>query len=336
MRYQIPIICGPTASGKSALALQISNYIIEAQNQQNDSYFDPYQNKSCKKKYEDFPNILNIKLNSGFKELKVIINAAISLGLIPAIVNIDAYQVYEDITLCSACPTQEEMGFVEHRMFGYVKYWENYGVGRYLHDLKTTLESLISSKKLPIITGGTSMYIYALKNGLTEIPLVSFKTRDLANKTMTEMGAGQFYLILKTLFPNLDVHPNDTRRLLRVYEVWIEHKQYMFDSAYIKKNTVKLDFDFLLCKIIPERSEVYAKSDAKILDMVYKQDAIQEVKKLLDHWDNCKTIKEALLVKELHLYLAGQLTLEDAVSLAQKNTRNFVKRQYTWLKNKLV
>lgn len=281
-KKDILLICGPTGSGKSSLALEIA------------------------KKYKEV-----------------------------IIINLDAYQVYKDIPICSASPSYFEKQQVPHYLFNYIEHDVQFSVGMYLKHLTKILNDESISNKIPILVGGSSLYIYSVLYGLQESHPIPDQIRNQAIKESNLLGIDAFFNKILTLMPELNgvIHKNDTKRLIRNYEFFLINKQSL--RSYIKaQDNIKLDFKFTLHKILPPRIDLYEKSNAKILEMI-SSGAIDEVLALLPKWDQCKSIKTALLVPELQEYLTNKITLKEAIDKAQMNTRRFIKKQYCWLKNKI-
>lgn len=251
-----------------------------------------------------------------------------------AIVNIDAYQVYKDIPICSASPLEIEKQEIPHYLYNYINNNERYSVGKYLMDLNVTLKNLIKNNKTPILVGGSSLYIYSLLNGINTCESVPDAIR-LQAKIEFEKDPENFYNKIISLMPEISnkIHPNDTHRLIRNYEFFLYKKKSTLNGDF-HANQFKLNFKFKIHKILPDREELYKKSDSKVISMI-ENGAIEEVKKLLPIWEQCKSIKTTLLVKEIYEYLTNKLTIDAAILEAQQNTRRFIKKQYCWLKNKI-
>ncbi len=253
------------------------------------------------------------------------------------IVNLDAYQVYKDIPICSASPTQYERSLVEHQLFNYIDYDQAYSVGLYLEDLDQTLHSIYSNQKIPILVGGSSLYIYSVINGLRKNISVPLDVRTLAKIKLSTITDPHEYV--KSILPlsfqadfDMRIHKNDLHRITRVFEFFIYTSGYLFDGSLINQ---RLNWKFEIFKIIAERQIAYDRADARVLQMIYNDDAIKEIKRLVPVWENCKSIKTTLLAKEIYSYLNDEISLEQAISLGQCNTRKFIKKQLTWLRNKI-
>ena len=279
---QVYLICGPTASGKTALALELA-----------------------------------VK-NGG------------------AIVNADAFQIYKEIPICTASPSSCDQGSVVHYLYNYISALEDYSVGQYVIHATECIEKIVSAGQNAIIVGGTGLYINALLYGIDKIPAIPDTIRDDARALFIEKGKDRFYDILLTLMPDIKskIKPSDTQRMIRAYEVFTVSNKPIW-SFYGTAQGIADTYSIEIIKVLPSREELYIKCNARVHDLI-QQGAIEEIKALLPYWHEIKSSpKKAILVSELYQYLTGTMSLDDSISIAQQNTRNYAKRQYTWFRNQL-
>ncbi len=250
------------------------------------------------------------------------------------IINADATQLYADLQILSARPTPEEMQGLPHRLYGVLTGNSPASAASWLALVKTEIETAWAAGNLPILCGGTGLYLKALQEGLSPVPSVAPEIRAQAQ-----------------LIPNSDIHsqlqevdpvsaarlkPGDTQRLRRAYEVWLatgkpltywqaQPKQPPFPHAGFRVETLN-----------PPRDELYARCDARFLAMLEKG-AVEEVKSLLHkNYPSTAPVMKAVGVPEISAYLRGELSLEEATAKAQQATRNYAKRQVTWLNNQII
>jgi tRNA dimethylallyltransferase len=283
MDSAIHIIAGPTASGKSAKALQMA------------------------------------KAQDG-----VIINA-------------DATQLYRELSILSARPREEELSQTPHRLYGVLTGDRIASAASWLEMVKAEVADAWRAGRLPIICGGTGFYLKALREGLSPIPEIAPEFRKEAKNLLREKGNIYIYEKLKMLDPviaaKLDVA--NSQRLVRAYEVWLATEKPLsqwqslpreipFPQANIRTEVIEIDREIL-----------YARCDVRFEKMI-EQGALAEVEALLKKgYAADSPIMKAVGVPELRAYLQGAVTLQEAISLAQRNTRRYAKRQLTWLRHQL-
>lgn len=276
----IKIICGATASGKSALALDVAE-----------------------------------------KQGGVIINA-------------DSQQMYRELRILTARPTPEEEARVPHRLYGTMSVAENCSAGKWLAFAKMEIDWAHAQGKLPVVTGGTGLYIKALMHGIAEIPAVDASVRAQADSDYDAMGKDAFAERLKAadpeFFTRLKVY--DRQRLVRAYSVWLGTGKSLswWQGRGAKPFYSKDQFDVQVVGI--DRAELYRRCDARFIKMV-EEGAIEEVKSVSSL--QSPVASKIIGVKELGAYLEGKMSLDEAVQKAQQATRNYAKRQLTWFKNQL-
>ncbi|QKX03072.1 tRNA (adenosine(37)-N6)-dimethylallyltransferase MiaA [Wolbachia endosymbiont of Litomosoides sigmodontis] len=247
-----------------------------------------------------------------------------------SILNCDSKQVYKEIPIITAQPPkQEEL----YKLYGYVSVKENYSVGLWLEDLKREIDCALENARMPILTGGSGLYISSLIKGLSVIPKISEEIRKNVNELRQNLSKEEFYKLVLSKDSKIQgkISANDSHRLSRALEVitatgksiflWQENKQPpLFDN-------------FKMYVVLPKREGVYRKINSRFVTMI-KNGAVDEVKKLLSmklapHLPAMKVHGAPEIIK----YLKGKITLSEAIQIAQTNTRHYAKRQYTWFKN---
>jgi tRNA dimethylallyltransferase len=284
MSPNIVIIAGPTASGKSALALSLAG-----------------------------------------KRGGVIINA-------------DSQQLYRELRILTARPTPEEEAQAPHRLYGTMPAAENASAGKWLQFAKMEIDWALSQGKPPIVVGGTGLYIKALMEGIAEIPEIDPRVRAQADSDFAAMGREAFAERLKLVdpqfFERLKVH--DPQRLIRAYAVWLGTGKPL--SWWQQRGaTAPYPADAFELRIVEvPRDELYRRCDARFITMI-EQGAAEEVKQLLAlNLPPDLPAMKSVGVPELSAYLRGEISLDEATSKAQQATRNYAKRQLTWIRNQLA
>ncbi|MFP3014928.1 MAG: tRNA (adenosine(37)-N6)-dimethylallyltransferase MiaA [Wolbachia sp.] len=247
-----------------------------------------------------------------------------------SIINCDSKQVYEEIPIITAQPLKQE---VFYKLYGYVSAKENYSVGLWLEDLKKEVNNALENSQIPVITGGSGLYISSLIKGLSSMPQISQKVRKNVSELRKNLSKEEFYKLVLSKDSKVQdkICINDSHRLSRALEVITETGKTIF--AWQENRQPPLFDNFKIHTILPKREDVYQKINSRFIKMI-ENGAIDEVKKLLSmnlapHLPAMK----AHGVPEIVKYLKGEITLDEAIQIAQTNTRHYTKRQYTWFKN---
>ncbi|MDG7055799.1 MAG: tRNA (adenosine(37)-N6)-dimethylallyltransferase MiaA [Wolbachia endosymbiont of Menacanthus eurysternus] len=246
------------------------------------------------------------------------------------IINCDSKQVYREIPIITAQPPRQEKFY---KLYGYVSARENYSIGLWLEDLKREVNSALENSRIPIITGGSGLYISSLIKGLSSIPQISQEVRQNVSELRKSLSKEEFYKLVLSKDSKIQgkIFMNDSHRLSRALEVITETGKSIF--VWQENRQPPLFNNFKIYTILPERENVYRKINSRFIKMV-ENGAIDEVEKLLSmnlapHLPAMK----AHGVPEIIKYLKGELNLDEAIQIAQTNTRHYAKRQYTWFKN---
>ena len=251
------------------------------------------------------------------------------------LVNADSVQVYEDIKLLSARPSEEDINQVPHYLYGYVKPQVNYSIADWLKQLAEVLEKLEKIKKTAILVGGSGLYLNAVINGLSPIPKLREEIKIKSLLKLNEIGFDNFKKFNLKIDPQFVSKNQDKHRLLRSYGVFLQTKKNMsYWHKKPRKGAAKKNIYSFLINL--ERKLIYKRCESRF-DYMLKNGAIEEVKKLYDlNIDRSLPIAKCLGVKWLLRYLDKNISLEEAVSLSKRDTRRYVKRQITWFSNNFI
>ena len=251
------------------------------------------------------------------------------------ILNADSVQVYKNLKILSARPSEEELQGIPHFLYGYVDGSNNFSVADWLVDLKTTLKKAQLSKKIPIMVGGSGLYINAVLKGLSKIPDVSEDNKNLSLTTFNEIGLKKFKQLNSQIDPEFVKVNNDKQRLLRAYSVFLQTERNM-TFWHKQPREGKLEKNILSIFINSERRLIYKNCDFRF-DKMLEKGALEEVKSLwVNKIDRSLPISKSLGVKWLLQYFDKSITYKVAVNLSKRDTRRFVKRQFTWFKHNFI
>jgi tRNA dimethylallyltransferase len=250
------------------------------------------------------------------------------------IVNADALQLYADLSILSARPTDEEMALAPHHLFGVADGADGWSVGRWLGAALPLLQDIAARGRPAIVVGGTGLYFRALTVGLADIPAVPEAVRRAAAETYERLGEDRFRGLLaeRDSAAAARIAPGDRQRLLRAYEVAEATGRALTDwQAGTAPPLGPGQWQAVVLE--PDRAALYARCDARLGDMI-EAGALDEVRTLTDRrLDPLTPVMKAVGVRELAAHLRGELTLAEAAALAQQETRRYAKRQLTWFRN---
>lgn len=279
------IIAGPTASGKSALAIKVAQ------------------------------------------------------ALNGVVLNCDAMQIYKDIPIIAATPNEKEKKQVEHRLFELYDCAKRGNVVEWLDLCVAEIKNLWAENRLPVVVGGTGFYIDALINGVTPIPEVPQEIRDKIRTRLQKDGLDSLYKYLLSVdeITALKIGANDKTRIVRALEIY-EYTGVKVSDWYLKPLIKKLpEANFCVVKIIPSIDEIAERCKIRLDKMVFELGVIKEIETLVKrNLPEDLPAMKALGVPELSQFVRGETSLEEAIDLAKLHTRQYAKRQRTWLKNKLA
>ena len=276
---KVVVICGPTASGKTALSIELAK-----------------------------------KING-------------------EIISSDSMQIYKDMNIGTAKPTKEEMQGIKHYLLDFIEPNKRYSVADFKKDAEKAIEEILEKGKVPIIVGGTGLYVDSLIYGIEyqDIKFNEQYRKELENRVEKE-GLESLYNEAKIIDPQAieKISSNDQKRILRVLEIYkATGKNKTEQEAESRKNGVK--YDYKVFAINMDREELYGRINKRV-DIMIEQGLIQEVQDLLKKYDEFPTAMQGLGYKEVVEYLQGNISKEEMIEKIKMETRRYAKRQITWFK----
>lgn len=253
------------------------------------------------------------------------------------IINADSQQVYRDLRILTARPSAEEESRAPHKLYGFVDADQPFSAGIWLRYARMEIDWARSQGHTPIVCGGTGLYLKTLMQGIAEMPDVPDSVRQQADNDFEQMGKEAFCTRLHELdpifFERLKVY--DRQRLIRAYSIWLASGKSL---SWWQSREVTPPYpadNFQLHIINLPRDELYARCDQRLRLMV-DQGALDEVKHMQSlHIAPDLPIMKTIGIREFSDYLQGNCMLEDAIQTAQQATRNYAKRQMTWLRTQM-
>ena len=250
------------------------------------------------------------------------------------IICMDSMQIYEKMDVGTAKPTLVEQERIPHRLFGFVPPAVPYSVAEYREDACKTIADVLSRGKIPILVGGTGLYLHALRYEMTmgNTPKDDLYRRQLESCASTQEGKEQLYQKLMEVDRQraAQLHPNDARRVIRALEIFHVTGMPMSKQQMHLRNHD--GFSFYVAGITLDRAALYDRINRRVLSMM-KQGLVDEVRELISSGvsDDAQSM-QGIGYKEVISYLNGSLTLEKCITLIQLNSRHYAKRQWTWFR----
>lgn len=282
MKPKVIVICGPTASGKTALSIELAK-----------------------------------KING-------------------EIVSADSMQIYKDMNIGSAKPTKEEMDGIKHYLLDFVSPENRYSVADYKKDATIALNEIIEKGKVPIIVGGTGLYIDSLIYNI-DYQEIDFdeEYRKGLEKRAAEEGLQNLYEEAKQIDEQAmkAISQNDKKRILRVLELYHQTGKTKTEQE-IESRKNEVPYDYYVFALNMDREKLYDRINKRV-DIMIEQGLIKEVEGIIKKYKTYPTSMQALGYKEIREHLVGNITKEQAIETVKQETRRYAKRQLTWFrKNK--
>ena len=276
---KVIVICGPTASGKTTLSIQLAQ-----------------------------------KING-------------------EIISSDSMQIYKDMNIGTAKPDQQEMQGIKHYLLDFVEPNQRYSVADYKKDAENAIEDILQKGKVPIIVGGTGLYVDSLIYGI-EYPNIEFDEnyRKELERRVEKEGLEKLYEKAKKIDPQAmkKISRNDQKRILRVLEIYnATGKTKTEQEIESRKNEVK--YDYRVFAINMDREKLYDRINKRV-DIMIQKGLIEEVENLLKKYNEFPTAMQGLGYKEVVEYIQGKVLKEDMIENIKRESRRYAKRQITWFK----
>lgn len=264
----------------------------------------------------------------GKTELSLLLAEALHAEIISA----DSMQVYRGMDIGTAKPTPQERKRVRHHLLDVVDPDESFNVADYVALAEAVLNELKSRQVVPLLTGGTGLYIDALLDGF----LFPDTPADPHIRTELEEQAKRDPLSLYQELQEVDpvsaerLHPNDLRRIIRALEVYRRTGEAI-SALQQKRAQQQRPYNPLYVGLTRDRKELYSRINERV-ELMLRRGLVDEVKMLLEKYPHQPTALQALGYKEIAGYLRGEMTLQEAVELLKRDTRRYAKRQLSWFR----
>lgn len=239
------------------------------------------------------------------------------------IINADSTQIYKGMDIATAKVTEEEKENIVHHLLDIKNIDENYTVFDFQKDCRLKIEEIYKRGKIPILVGGTGLYIkaalydYTFEEEKKSISYDAFSNIELYEK-------------LRTLDPKTDIHPNNRKRVERALAYFEIHKKPFSE----KEKTQTLLYDTLFIGLTTSRETLYERVDHRV-DVMIKKGLLKEAQKIYKSGIRTKAVLTPIGYKELFPFFEKKESLQDCLDKIKQKSRNYVKRQYTWFSNQM-
>lgn len=251
------------------------------------------------------------------------------------IISGDSMQVYKYMDIGTAKVTKQEMHGIPHHLIDTKEPDQDYSAAEFQHDVQTSINEITLRNKIPIIVGGSGLYIQAaLYNYHFTQQKRDHKMTDQLEKIVVNEGITPLYNRLKEVDPEqaAKIHPNNHRRVIRALEIYETTGRTM--TANQEKQSDESPYNIITIGLAMDRTLLYQQINHRI-DLMMKNGLLNEVKSLYEQgYENCQSMR-AIGYKEFIPYFKGEQRLEHSIEILKRNSRRYAKRQYTWFKNKM-
>ena len=276
---KVIVICGPTASGKTGLSIELAK-----------------------------------KING-------------------EIISADSMQIYKEMDIGTAKVTKEEMQGIKHYLIDIVFPDERYSVADFKKDAENSIEEILKKNKVPILVGGTGLYIDSVIKGIEYNEInTDLKYREKLEKIAEKEGLDKLYKMAMQIDKNATekISSNDKKRILRVLEIYKSTGKTKTELE-IESRKKESEYSFYVFGTELDRKKLYEKINLRV-DKMIEDGLVEEVKRIIEKYKSFPTSMQGLGYKEIRGYLEGNFTKEEAIEKIKMETRRYAKRQITWFK----
>ena len=279
MKPKVIVICGPTASGKTSLSIEVAKKIDGE------------------------------------------------------IISCDSMQIYKDMNIGTAKPTVEEMQGIPHYMLDFVLPSERYSVADFKEAATDRIEDILKREKVPIIVGGTGLYVDALTKNITYPEIeIDLEYRKQLEELIKENGLESLYEEAKKIDEKAmqTISKNDKKRIMRVLEIYHQTGKTKTQLESESRLTPP-PYEYIVFAINMEREKLYERINKRV-DIMIDQGLIEEVETMTKKYEEFPTAMQGLGYKEVVSYLKKEITKEEMIEKLKMETRRYAKRQLTWFR----
>lgn len=254
------------------------------------------------------------------------------------IVNADSMQIYEDLPVVTARPTAGDRDRAAHHLYGVLGMEERCSAGQWRDRALDAISDIHRRDGLPIVVGGTGLYLKSLMTGLHNMPAVPAEIRDDLNRRLEEEGADALHAELSSADPDTAkrLNPADGQRIVRALEIFLHTGRGLRSWQTGKTEEAPADLRFFSVGLLPPREDLYATANDRF-DMMLDDGAVEEVESLLARSpaEDFPLLK-AVGVPPIRAYLGNEIDSDRLRELGKRDTRRYAKRQMTWFRHQFI
>ncbi len=253
------------------------------------------------------------------------------------VVNADSMQIYKELPIITASPEDYLRSELSYHLYNFQNIDQEFSAAKYAKAASKVVKSISENGSLPVIVGGSGMYINMLVNGYNIMPDIDDEVRNQARTLYMEIGAEAFFAELEKIDSESARRLNvgDRQRVTRAYEVAKQTGRSILDFQSKENEKPLADFEFKILFLLPDRKFLYFMCNERLKKM-FTHGAIEEVENIYKQYGEIQTsAAKALGVSEIISYIKGEINLEQAIELASAKTRQYAKRQTTWFRHQL-
>ena len=263
---------------------------------------------------------------------------ALSVGLAKAfggeIINADSMQIYKNLDVGTAKPSIEERQGVPHYLLDFLPPETPYSVADFTAAADPLIQEITARGKLPLVVGGTGLYITSLLNGMAFAPeKMDPAIRARLQERAEAEGGAALYAELQSLDPDYaaQVHPNNLPRVIRALELYAATGRRMSEERVNARPAEPPYRSLCLCLTCRDRAVLYDRIERRV-NLMVENGVLAEAKQVYDHRDTYRTAAQAIGYKEFFPYFEGTGSLDECTARLKQATRNYAKRQLTWFR----
>ena len=255
------------------------------------------------------------------------------------IISADSMQIYKDMNIGTAKPTKDETKDIKHYLIDFVSPDSRYSVATFKKDAESCIQKILTQGKIPIVVGGTGLYIDSLVYGI-EYPEIEYDDeyrKELMELAKTEEGLSVLYDEAKRIDKDAveKISKNDKKRIIRILEIYKSTGKTKTEIDLLSRKSV-LKYNYKVFAIDMDRDILYNRINQRVEKMM-DAGLIEEVKKLISKYSRFPTAMQGLGYKEVVEYLNNEVSKEEMIDKIKQETRRYAKRQLTWFrKNKNI
>jgi len=248
------------------------------------------------------------------------------------IISADSRQIYIELSIGTAKPNPDELKKVKHHFINKLSLTEKYDVGKFVKEAMEVINQIHTKNRIPIVVGGSGLYINSLLYGIFEGPSADEEVRLHIEREFQEKGIQSLLQKLQEIDPETydRIDKKNPRRVIRALEVFYLTGKPI--SKLQKEKHQSPDFEIIIYGLNWERKKLYERINQRV-DQMIKQGLVEEVKEILNRYgENVNVVLQTVGYKEVIDYLKSKITYDEMMELIKRNTRRYAKRQLTWFR----